>query len=73
MSHPFKVLILSLELVDATHFKPITLPCQENPSQSREYIIPCSPGDAEGSPLTFKEVAQEKLIVPRVTKVRSSN
>jgi len=51
----------------ATHFKRIWAPSRENPDISREYLIPCSPGDPSGEEMNWMELDSTKLLEPPVT------
>jgi len=54
---------------DATHYKRIKGPDRKDPSKTREYWTPCSPGDPSGQPMTWMDVPGDELLEPVVSKV----
>lgn len=66
-----KRLTLCWQVQNSTHFKRVRAPDRKNPSQLREYLTPCSPGDAGAIPMTWMDVEGDMLLEPRITKVRS--
>eukprot|EP01130_Rhizamoeba_saxonica_P009590 TRINITY_DN3905_c0_g1_i1.p1 TRINITY_DN3905_c0_g1~~TRINITY_DN3905_c0_g1_i1.p1 ORF type:complete len:371 (-),score=93.94 TRINITY_DN3905_c0_g1_i1:35-1147(-) len=53
---------------NATHFKKVVAPDRVNPNIMKSYLTPCSPGDPEGSPMTWMELRGDELLEPQVTK-----
>jgi vacuolar protein-sorting-associated protein 4 len=51
----------------ATHFKNVTGPDREDPTQIRSYLAPCSPGDPDAREMTWMEVPGDQLKEPEVT------
>ncbi len=56
--------------MDATHFKLVKVQNEDDADTSDEHYTPCSPGDEHGTPMTLNDVPPEKLLVPKITKVR---
>ena len=55
------------KIQQATHFKKVLAPCKDNPTQMKEYVTPCSPGDMGAMEMTWEEVKGEELIEPPLT------
>jgi vacuolar protein-sorting-associated protein 4 len=53
---------------NSTHFKRVRAPDRKNASQLREYLTPCSPGDAGAIPMTWMDIEGDMLLEPRITK-----
>jgi vacuolar protein-sorting-associated protein 4 len=51
----------------ATHFKRVMAPSRSDASQITQHWLPCSPGDAEGTEMTWADVQGEELLEPPVT------
>lgn len=52
----------------ATHFKRVMAPDRKNPNVLFQYWTPCSPGDAEGAPMTWIDIKGEELLEPLISK-----
>lgn len=51
----------------ATHFKWVDAPARDDPSTTRRYLTPCSPGDADAFEKTWIDVAADELLEPPLT------
>ena len=49
----------------ATHFKYVTGPDPDDPSKTVDKrLVPCSPGDPAGFPMTMTEISEPKMVMP---------
>uniref|UniRef100_A0A6B2L4H4 vesicle-fusing ATPase n=1 Tax=Arcella intermedia TaxID=1963864 RepID=A0A6B2L4H4_9EUKA len=53
---------------DSTHFKRVFGPDRANPSKSKEYWQPCSPGDPSAVKMTWLDIDGDELLEPPVSK-----
>lgn len=68
-----EALMLPIRLVQAaTHFKRVVAQDRKDATKSREYWMPCSPGDPAAQPMTWQEIQGDDLIEPPVSMVRLS-
>ncbi|KCV68453.1 hypothetical protein H696_04747 [Fonticula alba] len=51
----------------ATHFKTVTGPDRTDPSKTRNYLTPCSPGDVGAREMTWMEIEGDELLEPPVS------
>jgi vacuolar protein-sorting-associated protein 4 len=66
-----EALMLPIRLVQAaTHFKRVIAPDRKDPSRTREFWMPCSPGDPAAQPMTWQDIQGDDLIEPPVSMVR---
>lgn len=63
-----EALMLPIRLVQAaTHFKRVVAQDRKDLTKSREYWMPCSPGDSAAQPMTWQEIQGDDLIEPPVS------
>jgi vacuolar protein-sorting-associated protein 4 len=48
----------------ATHYKWVTAPDRHNPSKTRQYLTPCSPGDPDAKAMTWLDINGDDLLEP---------
>ena len=54
----------------ATHFKKASGPSRDNPNVIvHDLLTPCSPGDPDAIQMNWMDIASDKLLEPRITKV----
>jgi vacuolar protein-sorting-associated protein 4 len=42
---------------------------REDPTRTREYLTPCSPGDPDAVEMSWLDVESDQLLEPKVTRV----
>eukprot|EP01122_Echinamoeba_exundans_P014630 TRINITY_DN666_c0_g3_i1.p1 TRINITY_DN666_c0_g3~~TRINITY_DN666_c0_g3_i1.p1 ORF type:complete len:377 (-),score=60.54 TRINITY_DN666_c0_g3_i1:92-1222(-) len=63
-----EALMLPIRLVQAaTHFKRVIAPDRKDPTKTREFWMPCSPGDPAAQPMTWQDIQGDDLIEPPVS------
>ena len=55
------------KIQSATHFKAVRAPDRMDPTREREYLTPCSPGDAGAKEMTWHDVEGDELLEPPLT------